>query len=146
MGNEKRRQLLDRLSAIETRLARLMVSPSGVAPLEIRLSGNRAELRAMRERIATIDSEIGGLTRRAAAADLDLNERTGSAIEERLRSLHLPQRVDLWISSLEKEVAQQRDTLTELHECSLQTERALQKVLKGIDGLLTGSNTSPHSG
>jgi uncharacterized coiled-coil protein SlyX len=49
------------------------------------------------------------------------------------------------VALLEKEVAQQRAALTELQQCSLQTERTMQKLLKGIDRLLTGNNAQSHS-
>src|ERR1700679_3694636 len=49
------------------------------------------------------------------------------------------------ISLLEKEVGNHSDRLFELRECSLRTERSLQKLLLSIDRLITPAQAAPSS-
>jgi hypothetical protein len=50
------------------------------------------------------------------------------------------------VSLLEKEVAGHSAGLSELRECSLRTERTLQKLLLGIDRLIAPSNRPEPDG
>jgi hypothetical protein len=50
------------------------------------------------------------------------------------------------ISLLEKEVANHSAGLFELRECSLRTERSLQKLLLSIDRLITPAQAAPPPG
>lgn len=109
-GSEKRRQFLDRLRAIETRIAR--VTELSVSP---------------------------------ASLDRELNECTAPVIEEKIRSLNPPRRIHTRLSGLEDEAKQQRAALDELRECSVQTERTMEKLLKGIDAPLAGGNAQHRS-
>jgi hypothetical protein len=48
------------------------------------------------------------------------------------------------ISDLEDEVAGQSAALSELRECSLRTERSIQKLLGGLDKLIVNNPTEPR--
>jgi uncharacterized coiled-coil protein SlyX len=50
--------------------------------------------------------------------------------------------VVLRISKLEEEVAGQSAAMADLRECSLSTERSMQKLLEGIDRLVAGQSRS----
>lgn len=155
--SEKHRRFLERLRAIEKRLALLTGPPQDLSVLEARLSRNRTELKVVRERLALLDQGVVGLTSREASADSELREclrrnaeRVAPALDNKLRaflstSVDSQNNVNGRVALLEKEVAQQRAALTELQQCSLQTERTMQKLLKGIDRLLTGNNAQSHS-
>jgi hypothetical protein len=153
--SEKRRRFLGRLEGIETRLARLIEPVPDLCLLQAKLAGWQDDLEAMRSQLAVLDSGIAGLTNQAASVDIGVRdclrrdlEKTLPVIESKIQSLIARQQaamealpagrpsVTARVSNLENEVAGQRAALIELQECSLRTERTMQKLLKGIDRLL----------
>jgi uncharacterized coiled-coil protein SlyX len=125
--------------------------------LRSRLDSQQAEVEAIRARISTAETgfgDLGGNGERFRAElrqwmDESVNRRI-AAIEEKLRTDietsqigtldafvdSVQQKVIQRISRLEDEVAGQSAAMSELRECSLQTERSMQKLLEGIDRLV----------
>jgi chromosome segregation ATPase len=127
------------------------------ASVQNRFNAQQAEVEAMRTQLASANLGIAHLNRkdeqlreelrgwvdenvreRLAAAETKLQRSIESAQKSTLDALveGVQTRVILRISKLEEEVAGQSAAMAELRECSLSTERSMQKLLEGIDRLV----------
>jgi hypothetical protein len=148
-------KLTERLAALEGRLQHLETVPEaaqtgaqrepsasgrgeetavrGMTPIE----GRQAELQNwIQESIATRMGELE--TRLRAESERDRQEILDTIVQSvQTRVIHR-------ISQLEDEVAGQSAAMNELRECSLRTERSVQKLLGGLDKLMAGPE--PNAG
>lgn len=122
-----------------------------------RLHAQQAEVDGMRTQLASANLGIAHLQRkdellreelrgwvdenvreRLAAAEVKLQRSIESTQKSTLDALveGVQTRVIARISKLEEEVAGQSAAMADLRECSLSTERSMQKLLEGIDRLV----------
>ncbi len=111
---------------------------------------------ALSERIEAIEQRLDGreatTTERHSAAH-QAPERSLEAAEKRLMrrteeqidalAKSIQERIESRLDPLEAELAVQRSSVAELREYSLRTERSLQKLLEGVDKLVS-VQTSHH--
>jgi uncharacterized coiled-coil protein SlyX len=121
--------LAQRLDELENRVTAL--TPREDTPETVAASAEtvREELRiwlesTVSERIADVESRLKTETARGQKEILDV---FAEGVEKRVIQR---------ISRLEEEVASQSAAMNELRECSLRTERSVQKLLGGLDRLI----------
>jgi hypothetical protein len=123
-----------------------------------RLNSQQADIDGMRAQLASADLGIVHLNQQGEQlreelrgwVDENVRQRIGAAEAKLQRNIERTQqhtldalvegvqtRVILRISKLEDEVAGQSAAMAELRECSLSTERSMQKLLEGIDKLVS---------
>jgi hypothetical protein len=131
------------------------------ARLQSRLDAQQAEVDAVRAQLASANLGIAQLSEKdenlreelRGWVDENVRQRMINAEEKLQRSIESTQkntldalieglqtRVMLRISKLEEEVAGQSAAMAELRECSLSTERSMQKLLEGIDKLVANQS------
>ena len=135
-------KLADKLSSIENRLSQMqggvpIHSPSPVLQNEAN-AALRNELKGWMEqsvtaRMAEVESHLRAESERSQQQMLD-------AFVESIQT-----RVINRITQLEEEVATQSSAMHELRECSLRTERSVQKLLGGLDKLIVRNTSEPAS-
>ena len=125
--------------------------------LHNRLNAQQADVDAIRAQLASANLGIAQLNQKKENlreelrgwVDENIQQRMFVAEEKLQRSIESSQkntldalvegvqtRVILRISKLEEEVAGQSAAMADLRECSLSTERSMQKLLEGIDRLV----------
>ena len=131
--------LHNRLNAQQTEVAairaQLASANLGFAHLSQKDENLREELRGwvdenIRQRMTMVEEKLQRSIESAQKNTLD-------ALVEGVQT-----RVVLRISKLEEEVAGQSAAMADLRECSLSTERSMQKLLEGIDRLVAGQSRS----
>jgi hypothetical protein len=130
------RRLSERLAELENRLETLAGSGAGQGAGAGPPAESQAVAPAMR-------GELQGWLEESVAAHMAEVELRLQAESERDRKQMLDafvenvqRRVIQRISHLEQEVAGQSAAMSELRECSLRTERSIQKLLGGLDRLV----------
>jgi uncharacterized coiled-coil protein SlyX len=138
-------RLTERLAALEGRLQHLETVPApgqtgperetsssahqqdGMTPVETRHAGLQDWIQE------SIGTRMGELEiRLRAESERDRQEMLDTVVQTvQTRVIHR-------ITKLEDEVAGQSETMNELRECSLRTERSVQKLLGGLDKLIAG--------
>jgi len=129
--------------------------------LHSRLNAQQADVDAIRAQLASANLGIAQLNQKDEKlreelrgwADKHIEQRMTIAQEKLQRSIETAQkntldalvegvqtRVVLRISKLEEEVAGQSAAMADLRECSLSTERSMQKLLEGIDRLVASQS------
>jgi phage shock protein A len=129
--------------------------------LHNRLNAQQTEVDAIRAQLASASLGIAQLNQKDEKlreelrgwVDENVGQRMTIAEEKLLRSIESAQkntldalvegvqtRVVLRISKLEEEVAGQSAAMADLRECSLSTERSMQKLLEGIDRLVASQS------
>jgi phage shock protein A len=129
--------------------------------LHSRLNAQQADVDAIRAQLASANLGIAQLNRKDEKLREELRGWVDKHIEQRMtiaeeklqRSIETAQkntldalvegvqtRVVLRISKLEEEVAGQSAAMADLRECSLSTERSMQKLLEGIDRLVASQS------
>jgi uncharacterized coiled-coil protein SlyX len=126
-------RLTERLAALEGRLQHLETVPA-VAQAPQRES-RHAELQDwIQQSIATRMGELE--IRLRAESERDGQEMLDMIVQSvQTRVIHR-------ITELEDKVAGQSEAMNELRECSLRTERSVQKLLGGLDKLIAGPEPS----
>lgn len=158
------KRLIARLDLLEARLANLEprhAAPELVSPLALvsaRLDSCEAESGEILSRLSAMEKNVNRAHENNEKLGLEIRDWAASdirrqilEIEERLaRNLDAERRETLQtvvegvqlrvaerISKLEKEVVGQAAAMVELRECSVKTEQSIQKLLVGIDRLVT---------
>ena len=133
----------------EARRGRAAFPSEALAPdAGSRLSLFLSRLEALEQQLASQNGDHPG-GRQEIARELDAMEsRLRSELERiqerRLESLNgtLSRSVTARLETIESELAAQRSTVSELRECSIRTERSLQKLVQGIDRLVDSQTTN----
>ena len=121
---------------VDSLCSQLAAATSGIGDLSAEHERLRSEVRTWVD--TRIDTRITEAEAKLRASIENSQRNTLDAIVDAVQN-----RVILRISKLENDVAGQSAAMAELRECSLQTERSMQKLLEGIDRLV-GAQT-PHA-
>jgi hypothetical protein len=130
IGTEPCRQILDRLNAIEARLARFGGPAPDLSDLELDLTDNIDRLNAMKERISTIDAGLA-LTGHEASVDVGSDASAEPANSR--------------VSRLERDIVKHQEALSDLERWSLQAEQSMRQLLQGIKAALPKNQAVPDS-
>jgi uncharacterized coiled-coil protein SlyX len=133
-------RLTERLAALEGRLQHLETVPAVAQapqrqPSSAPVDSRHAELQDWIQQ--SIASRMGELEIRLRAE----SERDGQQMLDTIVQ-SVQTRVIHRITELEDKVAGQSEAMNELRECSLRTERSVQKLLGGLDKLIAGPEPS----
>jgi uncharacterized coiled-coil protein SlyX len=152
-GGEK---LADRLGDMEERL--LSLEAENPAAIVSRLERQAADVSAVRKRLDTEGSQIEALTETSQRLRAELQDWLEESVAARMAEVEMrlkaesergqkqvldaftesvQTRVIHRISRLEDEVTSQSAAMSELRECSLRTELSVQKLLGGLDKLIS---------
>jgi uncharacterized coiled-coil protein SlyX len=147
-------ELDNRLTALERRLWRLEENRHFSAPgAETQQFGASLREDVERQVERVLDDRVGELEERLRSATSRLSEeiRTQTTEAVKLETARAVERglagaVDSRFAKLEANVASQSAALQDLRECSLQTERSVQRLLAGIDRLVTAQERARQNG
>jgi hypothetical protein len=132
---------LDRLEAVERRI-NFEISDAAEATGTAESGSSETgipEARLQKDIQAEITAQISAMEARLKR---DLGERS----EQRIKTLGdtLQARIEHRLEPIEAEISAQRSSVEELREYSVKTDRSLQKLLEGVDKLLS-AQSSRHS-
>jgi hypothetical protein len=120
-GAAGQKDLLDRLNAVERRIRDLGSQNSAGSERDVRQWTSTEISRQVADAAARLELS-------AEAARKEAFDHLTQRVEERLAGR---------ITLLEQEVQQQSLSLGELRECSLRTEKSMQRLLEGIERLVS---------
>ncbi|HXJ39479.1 MAG TPA: hypothetical protein VNH18_09375 [Bryobacteraceae bacterium] len=138
----------------------LQAAEAGLASLQRGGERFRSEIEsslrrdADRQIASNVDERIAGVEARLRSLAASLGEEVRQQLDETLRretlaavDRGLAGAVGVRISRLEQDVAAQSTAMQELRECAMHTERNMQKLLAGIDRLISaqGPSAQPES-
>jgi len=170
-SQDSNHDLLARINGIQQKLDRLSTPFSGneavsALALQLRLDAQQAEAEKLRSTVHTaltaihqtkettermavelrdwVAEDIG---KRVAEAEVRLEQSLSHVRQETLEALadKVQSKVVERISRLEDEVAGQSAAMIELRDCSLKTEQSMQRLLEGIDRLVSAQSQITHN-
>ncbi|MDP9054636.1 MAG: hypothetical protein M3N93_10095 [Acidobacteriota bacterium] len=147
---ERLSQLEDRLQATEHEgsgvISRVEAQAQAVSAARSQLGTENQRLKALSETTERLRGEMRGWLEESVTAHMaEVESRLKAEAERGRRQMldafaeNVQTRVIQRISRLEEEVAGQSAAMNELRECSLRTERSIQKLLGGLDRLVVAT-------
>ncbi|MDE3197759.1 MAG: hypothetical protein KGN84_15530 [Acidobacteriota bacterium] len=149
---QSRQMLLRRLDTIEKRVTMLAGADPSLRDLEVRIEQHRGERERAQARLAALDRKLEKIAEQRSDRSVEdsvaehMNSRLASVIEEvESRLTRQPdtaaERFLSRVAKLESAVTEQHSAIVELRDFSIRNEQRMQKILNGMDSLISRNLT-----